>query len=305
MTQPDPLFSVITVTHNRRQLLPRVYASLVKQTFKEFEWVIVDDGSCDDTAKLVAQWQAANSIQITFYRQENQGWHVGYNRAVSRSRGRFITILDSDDWYFPEALESFQTWWAAMPSDQHQRYFSVSGLCVTNSGNLVGRKFPRDGLESDHLEMRLRWRIHGDKAICIRSEAARDYLYPECLGQFVTISFAWNRAALTLKSRFFNKAIKCIEYQPDGLSASTIATRANSPLASYTYYAELLDCGRKMRWADRIKTRANAVRYRMHMRSRNIDTPENLKLPKSNYVDLFIGLLVFLRDRFVLLSAKI
>ena len=79
------IFTVFTPTFNRAYTLPRVYESLKSQTFKNFEWLIVDDGSSDGTADLVKMWQNEGALTIRYFYQINRGKHIAINRGVSES----------------------------------------------------------------------------------------------------------------------------------------------------------------------------------------------------------------------------
>lgn len=109
MPAADPAVSIVTPTWNRVHTLPRLYNSLVGQRskngrFTDLEWIVVDDGSEDDTASLVQRLVDASQIDIRYLRQPNGGLHVAVNRGVEPARGRFTSIVDSDDWLTPDAL---------------------------------------------------------------------------------------------------------------------------------------------------------------------------------------------------------
>src|SRR5437762_2817315 len=97
------IFTVFTPTYNRAGTLPRVYESLKAQTFRDFEWIIVDDGSADSTQELVQSWIGDLDFPIRYFRQQNQGKHVAVNLGVKEARGEFFLNLDSDDACVPEA----------------------------------------------------------------------------------------------------------------------------------------------------------------------------------------------------------
>jgi glycosyltransferase involved in cell wall biosynthesis len=100
-------FTVFTATYNRAHTLHRVYESLKEQTYRQFEWLIVDDGSTDTTRTLVETWQQEANFLISYYYQENQGKHVAINRGVQEARGEYFLIIDSDDTCVPQTLERF------------------------------------------------------------------------------------------------------------------------------------------------------------------------------------------------------
>src|SRR5271157_5948645 len=103
-----PYFTVFTPTYNRVRLLPRVYNSLCKQTYSNFEWLIIDDGSTDGTPDLVKKWESEGHLSIRYYHQENQGKHIAWNKAADLARGEYFLCADSDDEFVPNSLESFQ-----------------------------------------------------------------------------------------------------------------------------------------------------------------------------------------------------
>src|SRR4030095_5896345 len=91
------VFTVSTQTYNRRDRLPRVYESLNAQTFRDFEWLIVDDGSTDGTEEFIKAWQSSADFRIRYFYQPNLGKHVGFNRSVVEAQGELLLSFDSDD----------------------------------------------------------------------------------------------------------------------------------------------------------------------------------------------------------------
>src|SRR5216684_1317229 len=105
------VFTVFTPTFNRSLTLSRVYESLRLQTFRDFEWLIVDDGSTDGTKGLVEKWQAESAFAIRYIYQENQGKPAAFNHGVQEARGELFLTLDSDDACVPQALERLKCHW--------------------------------------------------------------------------------------------------------------------------------------------------------------------------------------------------
>ncbi len=139
-----PLFTVLTPTFNRAHTLPRVWESLRAQTFDAFEWVVVDDGSSDGTADLIAGWAAEAQFPVRYVRQENKGKHVAMNRGVAVSAGELIVSLDSDDACIPTALERLAFHWRSIPEDRRFAYYAVVCQCADVSGRFVADPFPKD-----------------------------------------------------------------------------------------------------------------------------------------------------------------
>ena len=112
---------------HRRDRLPRVYESLKAQTFRGFEWLIVDDGSTDGTGELVKAWQAAADFPIRYFYQPNRGKHIGFNRSVVEAQGELLLSFDSDDSCAPNALERFKSHWDSIATKRITLRFL---LCV-------------------------------------------------------------------------------------------------------------------------------------------------------------------------------
>ena len=104
-------FTVFTPTYNRAGLLTELYESLKIQTYKNFEWLIIDDGSADNTEETVKEFQKENILKINYIKKENGGKQRAYNLAVENSEGELFICLDSDDKYIPEGLEIILRYW--------------------------------------------------------------------------------------------------------------------------------------------------------------------------------------------------
>ena len=113
-----PLVSVITCTYNRANTLPKAYESLCKQTFKNFEWIVSDDGSNDGTRELVEKWKKEGKLEIIYLYQNNNGKHIAANEARAIARGYFDVGLDSDDFMREDALDVFIKAWKSIPQDE-------------------------------------------------------------------------------------------------------------------------------------------------------------------------------------------
>ena len=134
-------FTVFTPTYNRAGTLPRVYESLRLQTFRDFEWLVVDDGSSDGTQQLVQEWQAQSEFPIRYIRQQNQGKPAATNRAPQEAQGELLATVDSDDACVPESLERLKYYWDTIPADEKNKFAAVTALCKDQNGHLVGDKW--------------------------------------------------------------------------------------------------------------------------------------------------------------------
>jgi glycosyltransferase involved in cell wall biosynthesis len=201
-------FTVFTPSFNRAHTLPRVYASLESQTFRDFEWLVVDDGSNDATRELVEQWQTPASFPIRYLYQENQGKHVAFNKGVREAQGRFFLTLDSDDACVPQALERLKYHWDSIPGDQKERFSAVTVLCQDQTGKLVGDPFPRDILDSDSIEFTFKYKIRGDKWGFQRTEVLREFPFPVFTDtKFISESTVWLALSRRFQTRFVNEIL--------------------------------------------------------------------------------------------------
>jgi glycosyltransferase involved in cell wall biosynthesis len=235
------IFSVCTPVYNRARLLPRVYESLKQQTCNDFEWLIIDDGSTDDTAEIVQPWlREANAFSIRYIRKENGGKHTVLNRAVREARGRFFVVVDSDDWLVPEALETLNKEWNGVSNPE--AFTGVCGLFCYDNGRTVGTRFPQDRLVSNAIDLRLRLGVKGDKIGFTRTEIMRRFPFPEEFGQaYVPESIVWNRISQEFDTLFINEVIGMKEYQPGGITSKSGLNSYRNPGAYRIRAAELLN----------------------------------------------------------------
>ena len=203
-----PLFTVFTPTFNRAHTLPRLYESLKRQTYRDFEWVIVDDGSTDSTCELVKKWRDESEFLIRYFYQANKGKHVAFNRGVQEAQGEFFLPIDSDDACMPHALERFKFYWDSLPSSKKEYFSGVCALCQDQDMKLIGNKFPFDVTDSNSLEINYRYKVRGDKWGFQCTEVLRRYPFPEIDGvRFIPEGIVWNAIAKYYKIRFINEIL--------------------------------------------------------------------------------------------------
>lgn len=269
MTEQDRniFFTVFTPTYNRAHLLPRVYESLLGQTVRDFEWIIVDDGSTDSTGELVKGWMKEAHFPISYCYQPNSGKHVAINRGVEQARGVLMVIVDSDDWLAPNSLERIRETWLSIPEQIRPQFVGVVGLYAYPSGKAVGEPFPVSVLDADAVSIRAIYGVTGDKFGANRVDVYRQFPFPEHLGRFVPEGIVWNRMARQYKSRFVNEIWAYTEYQSDGLSARSLQLRVQNPMAARIYYLELVQFpyGRPVPLF-LLRSYVNLVRFTLHAR---------------------------------------
>lgn len=211
--------TVFTPTYNRAYILEALYRSLQRQTFRNFEWLIVDDGSSDGTGELIRKWQLEeNPFPIRYVLQENGGKCRAINHGLELAQGELFFTVDSDDYLLDNALETAVQWEATLPKGG--RYCAISGNLGTAPGQTPNRPLPEpffDGTALDRYGV-----VEGERALLFYTKVHRNYLYPVCEGErFMTEAVVWNRmAADGWKIRFYNEILTIYEYQPDGLTSA-------------------------------------------------------------------------------------
>jgi glycosyltransferase involved in cell wall biosynthesis len=198
-------FTVFTPTYNRAHTLHRVFESLLAQTFTDFEWLIVDDGSSDHTREVVASWQAP--FPIRYIHKENGGKHTAFNLGVQEARGELFLTLDSDDSCVPEALQTFYDVWQGIEDKEH--FAGVTALCMTEEGKVVGDKFVADVCDATYLEDKYVYKIKGEKWGFQRTEVLKEFPFPEPEGlKLVSEGYVWARISGKYQTRYVNECLR-------------------------------------------------------------------------------------------------
>ena len=227
-------YTLLTPTYNRKHTLGRLYKSLCAQTFRDFEWVIVDDGSTDDTRQLVSSWQSF--FPIRYFWKANGGKHTAVNLGVSAALGKFIAIVDSDDCCAPNALERFDYQWAQI--SQLANVANMWCLVARPDETLIGNPYPEESRNIFSFADQLRYRIC-DRWVVNRTDILRQFPWPE--GEpFCPESLVWNRISREYGGRYFNEVLLIAHPSRDSLSRKQFLIRAQSPRTTLMHYRELL-----------------------------------------------------------------
>jgi glycosyltransferase involved in cell wall biosynthesis len=204
-----PLFTVYTPTYNRAHTLHRVFDSLQAQTCRDFEWLVIDDGSTDGTAELVARFQGAAGFPVRYFQEPHRGAHHAHNLSLREARGDFWLKLDSDDGCVSQALERLKHHWESIPAAQRDGFSGVTGLCQDQNGLLVGSRFPSDPLDCSAAELEYRHKVRGEKWGFLRLDVVRHFPYPDDVpGNFIPESFIWCQISQQLKTRHINEPLR-------------------------------------------------------------------------------------------------
>lgn len=233
-----PLITVFTPTYNRERLLPRLFDSLTMQTFTDFEWLIVDDGSTDGTSATVDRLKAQSAFPVVYCKKTNGGKHSAVNTGVRMAKGDLFFIADSDDMLPADSLETVVELWHTIKDDDE--FAGVCGLDGDLQGRVIGSGLPKAMIDASALKIRNLYHVTGDMKEVFRTSVLREFPFPEVAGErFCPEALVWNRIAQKYKLRYLNKIIYTVDYQPSGITSQIVRARMQSPVASMMTYAEM------------------------------------------------------------------
>ena len=231
-------FTVFTPTFNRKELLEKLYKSLQKQTFKDFEWLIVDDGSTDGTKEKVEEFLSEKKLEIKYYFKENGGKQRAYNFATEKANGELFICLDSDDEYVENGLEIILKYWK-----KYEKNADIAGmgyLSTYPNGGIIGSSFPEKEMISTQFEIYNKYGVKGDKGIMFRTEIIKKYKFPVFEDEkFITEAVVYNRICEKYKMVYVNEKIEIKEYQEDGLTAKYNNLLLKNPKGQALYHNEI------------------------------------------------------------------
>lgn len=219
--------TILTPTYNRAAYLPRLFESLKAQTNRDFLWLVVDDGSEDDTENLIASY-GQQGVEIRYIRQENGGKHTALNRGIAEIQSELTFIVDSDD-YLPEnAVETVLAY--------HEKYRGTPGLCgysflrCHGDGRVNTAYFPSDELIGSYAQVRINGGIGGDKAEVFYTEILKKYPFSVFPGEkFMPEDAVWMQMSGPYQMVHMNKNIYYCDYLEGGLTNTGRRMKVHSP----------------------------------------------------------------------------
>ena len=221
--------TVFTPTYNRAHTLPRTYRSLQKQDCKDFVWLIVDDGSSDNTRQLVEEWQSQKAgFEICYIYKENGGMHTAHNTAYENINTELNVCIDSDDELAEGAVKSILDIWSRV---NKKKYAGIIGLDAdTNTGKVIGTKFPADMKETT-LQGFYDKGGSGDKKLVYRTDIMKKLPpYPVFLGEkYVSLGWKYQLCDQKYKLITTNTVLCNVEYQQDGSSMNMLRQYLKNP----------------------------------------------------------------------------
>ena len=223
-----PTLTIFTPAYNRAHTLPRTYESLLAQRCKDFVWLIVDDGSKDNTGELVRSWQEQdNGFEIRYIYKENGGMHTAHNTAYEHIDTELNTCIDSDDCMAPGAVEKILGKWEQV---RDQGYAGIIALDSDMDGNIIGQGFP-EGLTETTLGGYYRNGGSGDKKLILRTDVVHQYpSYPTFEGErFVPLGSLYTMIDRDYKLSVLDQVVCLVEYMPDSSTNNMLRQYYRNP----------------------------------------------------------------------------
>jgi glycosyltransferase involved in cell wall biosynthesis len=220
MNSSELRITVFTPLYNRRHTIHRVFESLMRQTYRGFEWLIIDDGSTDNARELIEEFKRIADFNIRYYYKQNGGKHTAWNMALGLIETEYFVCLDSDDAMTDNALERMLFHWDAIADKS--RYWSVVGLCVdSQTGEVIGDRYP-EGINDSESPRKIASKVTGERFSCLRTEVMEKYPFPVPEGtSFIPESIVWNNVDKTYRQYYVNEPYR-VYYQnePDSLTVA-------------------------------------------------------------------------------------
>lgn len=247
--------TVFTPTYNRAHLLPRLYESLCRQTSKDFLWLVIDDGSSDNTKELVQQWMEENKIEIQYHYKENGGMHTGHNAAYRLIKTELNVCIDSDDYMPDDAIEKIMKEWDNIADKSN--IAGIIGLDADTNGEIIGTKIPKNLTKGSLMDLYNKHQVKGDKKLVLRTDIVREYPeYPEYEGEkLVPLGILYMMMGKDYDFVYKNEVYCIVEYQEEGSSHTIFKQYKQSP-RGFAYARKI-----HIEYADKVKDKLKAYTH--------------------------------------------
>lgn len=228
-------FTVFTPTYNRGENLKAIYEDLKLQSYKDFEWLIVDDGSTDNTNDIVNEFINENNIKINYIKKNNGGKHTAINVGVKNAEGKLFFLADSDDRIVSDALMIMNNTWNKIKDKED--ICGITGLFIYENGEIVGTKFTEACDEVSFTHIYKKHGVVGDKTVVFKTDIMKEFPFPEKEDiKFIMEAVVWDEISKKYKIKCINEVIQIKEYLEGGITKSSYSPRILDGIA----YSNLL-----------------------------------------------------------------
>ncbi len=222
-----PILTIFTPAYNRGYTIHKCYESLKRQTDKNFKWLVIDDGSTDNTKDLIMKWKEEADFEITYIYKKNGGMHTAHNTAYENIDTELNVCIDSDDYLTDDAVEIIVNEWQQVRSD---KLAGIGALDIFESGEVIGIKFPNDLKQAKYFDIYNKHGVYGDKKFVYRTDLIKKFPYPEYEGEkYVGLDYKYKKLDENYELALVNKSICVVEYMEDGSSMNMLNQYRKNP----------------------------------------------------------------------------
>lgn len=227
------MITIFTPTYNRGYILPKLYDSLCQQTSQDFEWILVDDGSSDNTEVLAKQWLDEHIINMRYIRQENAGKPIAHNRGVDEAKGNLFVCVDSDDYLIESAVAEIREVWEKENKTNRTGILAFRGY---PNGKELTRLDDHSVVESTLRDAYKKHGLHCDTMLIFKTDVIKRFHFVVAEGEkFIPETYIYNQIDEVGKLYIYRKALYMCDYQEDGMTAN-VAKNLYNNYKSYVIY---------------------------------------------------------------------
>ena len=227
--------TIFTPTYNRAYILPQLYNSLTKQNSNDFEWLIVDDGSSDNTEDLVNIWIKEKLVHIRYIKQKNSGKMKAHNTGVQNTESELFFCVDSDDYIVDTAVETILNKWGSLSISQQESLAGMVAYRGVSTNVPIGDEFP-ENIERDSLSGFYQKGLSGDTSLIFRTEVIKKFPFP-IIGneKFITEAYVYDQIDQCYQLYAIPEVITICEYRKDGLTQNLLKVTFRNPCGYVAY----------------------------------------------------------------------
>lgn len=296
------IITIFTPTYNRGYILNKCYESLCNQTNNNFEWLIVDDGSTDNTEEIVTDWIKENKIKIRYIKQENSGKHVAHNRGVLECMTSIFVCVDSDDYLIDNAIDNIYKNWNRIKLNS-----KLAGIIALRGNRLrepISTRMPNNVTESSILDLYNIHKFKGDTMLVFKSKILKKYLFPVFEGEkFVTEAVIYDQISSKYSMMLLDEVLYIGEYLDDGYTKNILEVHRSNPKGYMYYLKQRVDLA--INFKSKYNTIANYIAGCINVRdfSHLKDIDESFIL----FISIPKSILVYIKPRlkYILLKFKL
>lgn len=253
------ILTIFTPTYNRGILLKQLYESLIAQTDKRFTWLIVDDGSTDNTEKIVKEFKKG-ILDVKYIKQKNSGKHVAFNKAIKECKSELLICVDSDDYLLKDSVERIILNYVKIKDNNE--IAGMAGICIDKNHNLLGGYFPKENLLSDTMEIRDKYNLPGEPEI-YKTDILKNYSFEIFENEkFITEAVLFDKLTSKFKLMYINEILMVKEYLIGGLTDNQLKIRIDNIKGTKFYYKQRIKLSKYKK--AKFKASINYCRFCLH-----------------------------------------